>query len=213
VNNESTRIGDSVNYKGIPYYMGKLNEFVRTYSRAYNDIHRSGRDANDDPGLDFFNGYDKVTGDNFDFSDPAVGFKEYYKVTAANFTVTKEVYTDPSKVVTATEITNGVEENDIVEKLIALKENKSLFKQGAPAAFLQTLVAEIGIDTDKATTFAASQTNILSMITNQRLSVSGVDMDEEGMNLIRYQFAYNLSAKAISVMDEIYNKLINEMAV
>ncbi|WP_281532661.1 flagellar hook-associated protein FlgK [Anaerocolumna aminovalerica] len=212
-NNEKTHIGDSVNYKGIPYYMGQLNEFVRTYSRAYNDIHRSGQDANGDPGLDFFNGYDKVTGNNFDFSDPAVGFKEYYKVTAANFTVTDVIYSDPSKVVTATDITNGVEENDIVEKLIALKENKSLFKQGAPASFLQTLVAEIGIDTDKAKSFAASQTNILSMITNQRLSVSGVDMDEEGMNLIRYQSAYNLSAKAISVMDEIYNKLINEMAV
>jgi flagellar hook-associated protein 1 FlgK len=100
-----------------------------------------------------------------------------------------------------------------VEKLIALKEDKGMFKQGAPAAFLQTLVAEIGIDTDKAKTFAASQTNILSMITNQRLSVSGVDMDEEAMDLIRFQNAYNLSAKAISVMDQIYNKLINEMAV
>lgn len=213
VNNEYAHIGDSINYKGIPYYMGQLNEFIRTYSKAFNDIHRGGRDLNDKPGIDFFNGRDKVTGDNFDFSDPAVGFKNYYKVTAANFTVTDAIYSDPSKVVTATQITDGVEENDIVEKLIALKEDKSLFKQGKPAAFLQTLVAEIGIDSDKAKTFTTSQKNIRDMITNQRLSVSGVDMDEEAMNLIRYQNAYNLSAKAISVMDQIYNKLINEMAV
>ncbi|WP_313131367.1 flagellar hook-associated protein FlgK [Anaerocolumna sp.] len=212
-NNENAHIGESIDYKGIPYYMSQLNEFVRTYSKAFNDIHRSGHDSNGDPGMDFFNGYDKVSGDNFDFSDPAIGFKEYYKVTAGNFTVTEAIYTDPTKVVTATDIINGVEENDIVEKLIALKEDKGLFKQGAPAAFLQTLVAEIGIDTDKAKTFAASQTNILSVITNQRLSVSCVDLDEEGMNLIRFQNAYNLSAKAISVMDQIYNKLINEMAV
>ena len=111
------------------------------------------------------------------------------------------------------DITNGVEKNDIVEKLIALKENTSLFKQGKPAAFLQTLVAEIGIDSSKAKSFTASQNNILSMITNQRLSISGVDVDEEAMNLIRFQNAYNLSAKAISVMDQIYNKLINDMAV
>lgn len=213
VNNQYTHIGDSVDYKGIPYYMGQMNEFIRTYSKAYNDIHRSGRDLNDDQGLDFFNGYDKITGDNYDFSDPAVGFKNYYKVTAANFTVTEAIYRDPSKIVTATEITNGVEKNDIVEKLIALKEDKNLFKQGKPASFLQTLVAEIGIDSDKAKTFTTSQSNILGMITNQRLSVSGVDMDEEAMNLVRFQNAYNLSAKAISTMDQIYNKLINEMAV
>lgn len=213
VNNENTHIGDSINYKGIPYYMGQMNEFIRTYSKSYNDIHRSGRDLNDEQGIDFFNGYDKVTGDNFDFSDSAVGFKNYYKVTAANFTVTKAILKDPSKIVTATEITNGVEKNDIVEKLIALKEDKSMFKQGKPAQFLQTLVAEIGIDSDKASSFTTSQNNILSLITEQRLSVSCVDEEEEAMNLIRFQNAYNLSAKAISVMDQIYNKLINEMAV
>jgi flagellar hook-associated protein 1 FlgK len=73
------------------------------------------------------------------------------------------------------------------------------------------LVAEIGIDTGKAATFSDSQSNILDNITNQRLSVSGVDVDEEAMNLVRYQNAYNLSAKVISVMDEIYDKLINYM--
>ena len=75
------------------------------------------------------------------------------------------------------------------------------------------MVAEIGIDTDKANTISNSQKNILNTITNQRLEVSGVDVDEEAMNLIRYQNAYNLSAKVVSVMDEIYNKLINEMGV
>jgi flagellar hook-associated protein 1 FlgK len=33
------------------------------------------------------------------------------------------------------------------------------------------------------------------------------------MNLVRYQNAYNLSAKVITVMDEVYDKLINYMGV
>ena len=33
------------------------------------------------------------------------------------------------------------------------------------------------------------------------------------MNLVRFQNAYNLSAKVISVMDEIYDRLINYMGV
>ena len=45
------------------------------------------------------------------------------------------------------------------------------------------------------------------------MSVSGVDGDEDSMNLVKYQEAFELSSKMISVMQEIYNKLINEMGV
>ena len=43
--------------------------------------------------------------------------------------------------------------------------------------------------------------------------VSGEDEDEEAMNLIKFQNAYNLASKVISVMSEMYDKLINETGV
>ena len=43
--------------------------------------------------------------------------------------------------------------------------------------------------------------------------MSGVDNDEEAMDLVKFKNCYDLSAKVITVMNEIYNKLINEMAV
>ncbi len=237
----NTQVGESINYKGIPYYMEQLNEFVRTFSKAFNDIHRSGKDLDGKAGMDVFSATNKVSGreytfgpllDSGDYSyydwdtfnsqmgglndetpedEPLYG--SYYFMTASNFTINEEMIRNANKLVTTTDITNGIEANDIVEKLIALKENKRLFDQGTPDGFFQTLVAEIGIDTTKAATFSDGQTNILKSITNQRLSVSGVDVDEEAMNLVRYQNAYNLSAKVISVMDEIYDKLINYMGV
>lgn len=88
-----------------------------------------------------------------------------------------------------------------------------MFKQGDPAAFLQTLVGEVGVDTSAALSFAESQQDIVQTVTSQRLSVAGVDVDEEAMNLARYQEAYNLSAKVISVMNQIFDKLINEMGL
>ncbi|MDE7298268.1 MAG: flagellar hook-associated protein FlgK, partial [Lachnospiraceae bacterium] len=78
-------------------------------------------------------------------------------------------------------------------------------------SFFQTLVSEIGIDSKKAQQFTKNQPNICASIENQRLSISGVDQEEEAMNLIRYQTAYNLSAQAVSVMNQIYDKLINYM--
>jgi flagellar hook-associated protein FlgK len=238
--NAEVKIGDSINYKGIPYYMNQLNQFVRTYAKAFNDIHRTGVDLKGNPGADFFTGTSKVEGREYTF-DPLKGspdiatydytnynsgtgsyytqvpdnkpfYGSYYFVTAGNFTVNENLLKTPATMSAATDITNGAENNDIVDKLLDIKNNK-LFDQGAPDAFFQTLVAEIGIDTDKANTFSDSQSNILETIKNQRLSISGVDVDEEAMNLVRYQNAYNLSAKVITVMNEIYDKLINDMGV
>jgi flagellar hook-associated protein 1 FlgK len=199
-------IGDSIAYKGVPYYMTKLNEFVRTYSKAFNDIHTRGQDLDGNQGDYFFSGNDHF-GNMYDLSDP----KAYHHLTAENFIVNEEIYYNPSKIAASSDVSQGVEDSDILRELIDLKYDKGMFKQGAPASFLQTLVAEIGIDTNKAANFSKSQQDILTMIDNQRISESGVDINEEAMNLVRYQNAYNLSAKVISVMDEIYDRLINGM--
>ena len=58
---ENVRVGESINYKGIPHYMSKLNEFVRTFAAEFNKIHNSGEDLYGESGLDYFNGTDPVT--------------------------------------------------------------------------------------------------------------------------------------------------------
>lgn len=219
IDDVAVSVGESVNYKGIPYYMAQLNEFVRTFSSSFNEIHKQGQDLKGDKGLDFFNAKDIVTGENYKFTDKgnlnsfSSADGSYYRMTAANFTITEEIYKDPNKIAIAENIVDGVEEKNILEKLIALKSDKSMFKQGQPASFLQTLVAEVGVDAKKTYNFALNQENILNSIENQRLSVSGVDEEEEAMNLIKFKHCYDLCAKVISVMDEIYDKLINEMGV
>lgn len=51
--------------------------------------------------------------------------------------------------------------------------------------------------------------NLRTTIQNQRLSIMGVDTDEEAMDMMKFQQAYNLNSKMMSVMNEIYDKLIN----
>ena len=46
-----------------------------------------------------------------------------------------------------------------------------------------------------------------------RYSISGVDADEEAANMIKYKTAYSLASKMISVLSEIYDKLILETGV
>ena len=224
---EGTRaaVGTTMDYKGIPYYQAQLNEFIRVFAQEFNEVHASGQNLNGDTGVNFFaainpmtaeqynlnsfgaKGAENVTMSDFD-SDPLKTEAPYYMLTAANFTVNEIVQMNPSAITAASSITNGVGNADIANKLLALKSDVSMFKQGDPAAFLQTLVGEVGVDTKASLNFAESQENIVQAVTSQRLSVAGVDIDEEAMSLARYQEAYNLAAKVIAVMSETYDTLI-----
>ena len=249
---DEVRIGQSISFKGITYYMEQLDEFARTFSREFNDIHASefGYDLDGNKGLDYFNSKNKVTGANYVFrnekersENPIVSSKtgafapdpddedkdSYYFMTAKGFSVTKAVYDDPRKIVVASDetakaaaandeeytnasqVASGVEKSDLVKEYLALRENQHMFAQGTPQGFLQSLIAELGVDSHKSQNFARNQADIVAAVQNQRLSVSGVDMDEEAMNLIRYQNSYNLAAKVISTMNELYDRLINYM--
>ncbi|MDF2868556.1 MAG: hypothetical protein K0R05_131 [Anaerocolumna sp.] len=210
---QSVSIGEGVDYKGIPYYMGQLNELVRTFAMEFNTLHKSGYDLNGDAGTNFFGATVPSTGAEYNL-DAEANSAAYRYLTADNFTVSDTIYKNPSKIATSdSKITDGVENSNIAHKLYALKSDTAMFKQGTPESFFQTLVAEIGVDSKKVTDNAKNQQDILKMISNQRLSVSGVDVDEEAMNLVMFQNAYNLSAKAISVMNQIYDKLINDTGV
>lgn len=220
------RIGDQVNFKGIPYYMDQLNNFVRKFSKEFNEIHKTGEDLDGNKGTDFFNAVDEVTGENYTFKVPGTigddgneitefssSDETYYRVTAHNYSVTKTFKENPSLIAAASTISEGVENTDIMKKLENLQKDRTMFDQGKPEEFYQSLVSDIGVDTKTADTFSKNQDMMVKSINNQRISISGVDTDEEAMDLVKFKNCYNLSAKVITVMNEIYNKLINEMAL
>ena len=87
------------------------------------------------------------------------------------------------------------------------------YNGGTAGEFLECIITDIALDTNTAKTLSSNYDEIGRMIEQQRLSVSGVDNDEEALNLVKYQNAYNLSAKMISVLTEIYDRLILETGV
>ena len=52
---------------------------------------------------------------------------------------------------------------------------------------------------------------VQKMLTNQRDAVSGVSMDEEMADLMRFQRSYQASARVVRVMDELLDGLVNEL--
>ena len=127
-----SRVGRSLDYKGVPYYLAQMNEFVRTFSSAFNAVHKTGENLNGEKGMDFFNGTHPTTGENYTFVDimneeeDIYGFSSadqtYYKLNAGNFTVTKVISEDEDLFAAAESIKQGVEENKILAQLLALKQ-------------------------------------------------------------------------------------------
>ena len=101
----------------------------------------------------------------------------------------------------------------MIDKLLPLKSQEKFYRGSGADGFLQCLISDISVDTEESKLFYENHNNISKTIINQRLSVSGVDEDEEALDLVKFQNAYNLASKMISVMAEMYDQLILNTAV
>ena len=62
-------------------------------------------------------------------------------------------------------------------------------------------------------TLLDNQISVLNQTSNSRDGVSGVQLDEEGMNLLHYNQSYNAAARLMTTLDEALDKLINGTGV
>ena len=75
--------------------------------------------------------------------------------------------------------------------------------------FHDSLVTDVGSDVAQATTFKGHQETMLSSLENYREEVSGVSLDEEMVNLVQYQTAYQAAAKIINTVNTMLDTLMN----
>lgn len=222
------QIGQSVDCMGIPYYMAQMSEFLREFTERFNAYQESGVDLNGDKMGSFFIAslYD---GTECDFSDQNVstdgvtdGTKSvisstsmcYYKMTALNFNVADASIRDSSRFATSTDVSGEkVDAHDIIDQMLKLQSDVKMFRGGSASDFLHCIYSDISIDTEESEIFQTNFNDIATAITNQRLSISGVDEDEEALDIVKFQNAYNLASRMIQCMSEMYDKLINETGV
>jgi flagellar hook-associated protein 1 len=80
---------------------------------------------------------------------------------------------------------------------------------GAGDQQYQALVARIGSDVRNTDRLESSASTLAGAINDRRQSTSGVSMDEEMTNLIKFQRGYQASARAMNTVDEMLDQLIN----
>ena len=229
---KKAEIGTDLSYQGIPYYMNQMNEWIRTFSQKFNDILTSGYSGNGDPGVKMFTGNKATGGEQFLLDDAAkrydkqekkagskvtvkVNDDSYYRLTVKNFDILEAIEQDPSLMANRNNAADGVGQNDLLNDLkdLATDKKKMSFRGCNASEFLQCVLSDVALNASRANTFYASFKDVSATIDNQRISISGVDEDEEAVNLVKYRNGYNLASKMIQTLTEIYDRLILETGV
>lgn len=78
--------------------------------------------------------------------------------------------------------------------------------------FFQTFVSELGAESQAANHYIANNEAALMATESRRQSVTGVSLDEEMANLIKFQHAYNAAARIVTTTDQLLDTIINRMA-
>lgn len=228
------KIGTSIDALGVSYYLNQMTTFVRSFSSEFNKWERQGVDLNGNEMGAFFVAKTNLGERDFDDTKTAQGTytyditnnsntaDTYYWLTCSNFRVAEESSRNPERFATIGKIPDpnpggginqGVDQADIVEELLKLKSDVKLFRGRGASDFLKCIYSDISVDKQEADTFNKNYTNISEMIESQRLSISGVDEDEEALDLVKFQNAYNLASQMVQVMTEMYDQLILQTGV
>ena len=220
-------ISQDINYQGVPYYMAQMNEWLRDFAQKVNDIFTEGLTSDgEDAGILFTGIYPNNSGEyrEDELNDSRHNGKGYYYLTAGNITVIDELMKNAALLGTRENVDDdttdgveqdGVEQNNQVRKVISMigDTNQFSFRGRDASGFLECVLSDAMLNSSNADTFYATYLSLESNIDNQRLSISGVDEDEEAISLIKYENSYTLASKMISVLTEVYDRLILQTGV
>jgi flagellar hook-associated protein 1 FlgK len=87
---------------------------------------------------------------------------------------------------------------------LTMNSNSTTFED-----YYNSLVSQVGGDLQSANAYSNHQADMVVQLENRRESISGVSLDEEMINLVKFQTAYDAAAKLITTADELLQTVIN----
>lgn len=199
--------GNNHSYRGLPYYLGQLDKFSSEFAAKFNELHKAGYDLKGAKGINFFD-------EPADTTAPVDTTDDWKNITCINLKVNDLVKDDPTKVA-ASDIAGGESNNANAKILAAFRNRKDIFSglNGTSDDFVKSILATLSVDANQANRMTINTESIVEQTNNKRLSESGVSLDEEMGNMVKFQHSYNASAKMITTLDSIMNTMINRLGL
>ncbi|MUT65019.1 flagellar hook-associated protein FlgK [Paenibacillus sp. NEAU-GSW1] len=146
-------------------------------------------------------------------------------ITAASLQLNATIAADSNKFATSMRttttagVTTVIKGNNTLALLMSqLTETKFTFDETASGGttksatlgdFYSAVVGAVGVKSQSAERENSNAEAQLSQVDNSRMSISGVSIDEEMSDMVKYQYAYSAAARFMTTFDEMLDKLIN----
>ncbi len=170
-------------------YLDKLDSLAASLVEAVNSKHKAGYDTYGNIGGNFF---DELGTD------------------AAHMRVSSAITEDRGKIAASA----SVDSDDGINASAIAAIKDSLLMGGGTATlsdYYSALMARVGQDVKDSNSSLDHQTVIMSQLENQRETVSGVSLDEEMMNLMKYQLGYNAAGRLAATVSALMDTLMSMM--
>jgi flagellar hook-associated protein 1 FlgK len=171
-------------------YLNDLDDMASTIITEVNAQHRSGYDLNGNVGGAFF-------------SEPVPPAT----IRAKDMQVDPAIIADVRKVAASATVNSDGDNASLINSI-----KDSLLMAGGTSTidnFYQSVTARVGNDVANAKLSLDHQTAIANQVQSERDAVSGVSLDEEMLNLIKYQAAYNAASRLAGIVNTMMGTLIN----
>jgi flagellar hook-associated protein 1 FlgK len=163
----------------VPELQGRLDRVAQGLIGQVNDLHDDGYDLDGNPGGPFFQGTDART--------------------------IRVAFQDPRRVAAAGSWGGDGEpgNGDVARRIAQLRGSDAIDGE------YRTLVAEVGVRSQEARRQVAYQELLADQVRLRREATSGVSLDEEMTNMIRFQHAYDAAARMVRTVDEMVRTLLD----
>ncbi|EJF40020.1 flagellar hook-associated protein FlgK [Clostridium sp. MSTE9] len=206
--------------RGIGYYEKIMDKLAQDLAKTLNDVNAVTTTITDpdDPTKTTTTTVEKPL---FSSSDGAGT-----TITAANISISDEWSKATGNYITATkdETLDGVDNSSSgknilymvlqfsKEKTFSTDDGISLFTSSL-SSYVSKVSTTLGLDIKTATNANETYSANLNNIDTQRASISSVDLNEEGINLVMFNQALTASSRFMTTMDEAMDTIINKMGV
>jgi flagellar hook-associated protein 1 FlgK len=179
----SGKLAGLVNLRDVllPGYKSQLDAVASATVAKTNALHRTGYDLNGVAGSDFF---------------------------ASSGTTAATIAVDPGIVASPGKIAAAKAPGEYGDATVALAIGDLQGDNSIDVAYRQ-LVTTIGADSQESQRSLANATLLADALSSRRDSISGVSLDEEMTNLMKFQRGFQASSRALNAMDEMIDLLVN----
>jgi len=99
------------------------------------------------------------------------------------------------------------------DKVFNYPSNLTNLSSGTLDDYFRAVISELGTRSSNSSRNLQNQQDLVDNVEVQRQSVSGVSLDEEMADVIKFQHAYNAAARNMTVIDEMLDRVINQMGI